>query len=178
MTMALAYLEHYTFRDYQQWEGDWELIYGAPYAMAPSPSISHQRIERSILVQLDEGLKHCAQCEVLSEVDWQSSDDTVVRPDVLVACDINGERLTTTPELIVEIVSDTSAKRDEQIKFELYEKEGVKWYLLVYPDDPKVKVFRWHEGRYIKEADFTNQLFDFTLRNCRLTLDFARIWRN
>ncbi|RWX46594.1 hypothetical protein H206_03794 [Candidatus Electrothrix aarhusensis] len=41
-----AYLEHYTADDYARWEGDWELIYGAPCA------ISHQRVARRLLALL------------------------------------------------------------------------------------------------------------------------------
>jgi hypothetical protein len=37
--MALAYQEYYTLDDYQQWDGNWELIAGMPYALPPSPSV-------------------------------------------------------------------------------------------------------------------------------------------
>ena len=176
--MALPYSEHYTVRAYQLWKGDWELIYGAPYAMAPSPSISHQRLEQEIAVQLYTELKTCSDCEVLTEVDWQSSDDTVVRPDILIACNIQGEKLTKTPELIVEVVSLTSAKRDELTKFELYQQEGVKFYILAYPEEKVAKVYRLNEGRFIKEADFSNEQFDFKIKECELSIDFSQIWRD
>ena len=32
---------HYTYKDYELWEGDWELIKGIPYAMAPAPVWQH-----------------------------------------------------------------------------------------------------------------------------------------
>ena len=32
---------HYTYDDYKNWQGDWELIRGVPYAMAPSPLKTH-----------------------------------------------------------------------------------------------------------------------------------------
>ena len=34
--------ERYTYQDYLLWKGDWELVNGYPYAMAPSPNINHQ----------------------------------------------------------------------------------------------------------------------------------------
>jgi len=176
--MALAYSEHYTVRDYQLWEGDWELIHGAPYAMAPSPSISHQLSNGEIYFQLKQSLLKCQSCEVFFEVDWQASDDSVVRPDILVACNIVGEKLTKTPELIVEVVSPTSAKRDELIKFEMYEKEGVKFYILAYPEEKVAKVYRLHEGRFIKEADFCTEQFDFKIKECDVSLDFSQVWRD
>ncbi len=100
-----AYLEHYTAADYAQWEGDWELLYGAPYAMSPSPSITHQRMAKRLLVMLDTQLEDCSPCEVLGEVDWQCADDIIVRSDIVAVCDVEGEKLVRTPELIIEVVS-------------------------------------------------------------------------
>jgi len=175
--MSLVYGEHYTIRDYALWEDDWELIRGAPYAMAPSPSISHQWLKQALSFQLYEQLQNCLDCEALAAVDWQCADDTVVRPDVLIACNISGEKLTKTPELIVEVVSPTSAKRDELTKFELYQQEGVKFYILAYPEEKVAKVYRLHEGRYIKEADFSNEQFNFAIKECELSLDFSLVWQ-
>ena len=175
--MTLAYSEHYTVRDYQKWDGDWELIGGEPYAMSPSPGISHQRLEKRVLIQFDNNLNACStNCEVLSEVDWLVSDDTVVRPDILIACSVSGEKLTQTPEVIVEIISPSTARRDELLKFELYQKEGVKFYILIYPDPKKAKVYRLIEGQYIKEADFSQEIFEFEIQACQLSLDFDQIW--
>ncbi len=44
MSLAEKYREHYTIEDYKQWQGDWELIEGIPFAMAPSPFADHQII--------------------------------------------------------------------------------------------------------------------------------------
>ena len=48
---AIKAIEHYTYDDYCQWEGKWELIAGAPMAMAPSPVINHQAIAGNILYE-------------------------------------------------------------------------------------------------------------------------------
>ncbi len=45
-------LVRYTYEDYVQWEGDWELIYGQAIAMAPAPMINHQAVIVAILSQL------------------------------------------------------------------------------------------------------------------------------
>jgi hypothetical protein len=37
-------LPHYTYDDYVQWEGNWEIINGIPYAMSPAPSKKHQQL--------------------------------------------------------------------------------------------------------------------------------------
>jgi hypothetical protein len=52
-------IEHYTYDDYCQWEGQWELIEGVPLAMRPSPVISHQAISARILTELMNSIGDC-----------------------------------------------------------------------------------------------------------------------
>ena len=68
----LAYTEHYSYDDYKQWEGDWELIDGKPYAMAPSPMRTHQNISYEIAFRLREKIeeKACDECEVFGEFEF------------------------------------------------------------------------------------------------------------
>ena len=47
-------LPHYTYDDYVQWEGRWEIINGIPYAMYPAPSKKHQRVSLKIARQLED----------------------------------------------------------------------------------------------------------------------------
>lgn len=145
--MTLAYQEFYTTDDYSRWEGEWELIEGMPYAMSPSPSVTHQTVSINLATSLKNSLnnksnvKQCDDCLVLMETDWQISNDTVVRPDVMAVCQTIGEKVLVTPDLIVEVVSSSSTKRDELMKFELYQKEGVSYYILAYPDKRLAKAY-------------------------------------
>ena len=85
--MALAYQEYYTFEDYQHWSGDWELLEGMPYAMAPSRTVSHQTVSFNIASEIKAVLNnkrsHCDKCCILMVTDWQVSNDTVIRPGVM-----------------------------------------------------------------------------------------------
>jgi Uma2 family endonuclease len=130
---ALPTMEAYTVRDYLQWKGDWELIHGQPVAMAPSPAVEHQVASMMIARQLDESLDDCPHCQALFEIDVEFAEDTVVRPDVLVICyQPEGDRLTRAPDLIFEVISPKTARRDEVVKFDLYRTEGVAHYVLIY----------------------------------------------
>lgn len=173
---SLAYEEHYTKEDYYIWEGDWELIYGSPYAMSPSLLFEHQFTNTKISRQLDEQLDDCKDCYALSEMDVEFGDDTVVRPDNMVLCYRPKDKITKAPELIFEIISKSSAKRDEQLKFELYQSEGVKYYIIVYPSIQKAKVYKLKEGRYIKQGDFSDEKYSFELSKCDIYFDFDFIW--
>lgn len=173
--------EHYNVDDYRQWEGDWELIEGAPHAMVPSPTVQHQGIAGALHAQLHQTLEDCPHCQVFFEIDVEFSDHTVVRPDVLVICYTpEGERLTRAPDLIFEVVSSRDARgvrRDEFLKFRIYREEGVGHYVLVYPEARKAKVYRLVDGAYQKVGDFSDTTHRFDLSRCSVEVDFSRLWR-
>ncbi|MDO8845693.1 Uma2 family endonuclease [Methylicorpusculum sp.] len=171
-------LPHYTYEDYVQWEGRWELIYGLAHAMSPSPSIAHQAISQHIASQLERGLENCEECRALLPVDWKIDEETTVQPDNLVFC---GELeksayLSKAPKLIFEILSKATAHKDRTTKFKLYEREGVKYYVIVDPLDSIAKIYHLQEGRYIKILDASKESIEFDLGKCRIHFDFAKIW--
>ncbi len=175
---ALNYEELYTLDDYKLWEGNWELIGGVAYAMAPSPIVTHQSVGMNIAYRLKSAIESCEECLVLSEIDYEISDNTVVRPDVLLICKEIDEKVNKTPEIIFEILSPSTARRDETIKFDIYEKEGVKYYILVNPKNRIAKVYRlYHDGRFVKQDDFENEQFIFEIDACKIDFNFSLIWR-
>ena len=175
--LAQKYIELYTLDDYRHWEDNWELIYGYPYAMAPSPLVTHQTINMKIARQLSEKLDNCPKCQALFEIDWEISSDTVVKPDMLVICYEPDEKITKKPEIIFEIASKSTVKRDETLKYELYQQEGVEFYVIVYPKKRVAKLYQLKEGRYIKVQDFSDELYEFNLEKCKIAFDFSKIWR-
>lgn len=179
MTPILApYIERYTVSDHRQWQGEWELIHGSPYAMTPSLTFTHQRATGNIFRQLAKAVDKCPDYHAVFETDVEFSDDTVVRPDCIVICyEPEGDRLTRAPELIFEVVSKSSARRDELLKHELYQHEGVTHYVLVYPDRRKAKVYRLKDGVYHKVGDFSQETRLFDLSKCAFDFDFGFIWQ-
>ena len=172
------YAASYTYDDYKQWEGDWELIYGMPYAMAPAPTLEHQTISTKITWQLVESLKECPSCKALLPIDWKISEDTIVQPDNLVICHkpLKNEYLTKAPAIIFEILSKSTANKDLNLKYEIYEKEGVKYYIIVEPKEKIAKVYRLENGRYIKVIDAHSESVVFKLDKCNFSFDFSKIW--
>ncbi len=172
------YLPNYTYDDYKKWEGNWELIYGVPYAMAPAPMIKHQAISNKIAWQLQNVLQECKVCQALLPIDWKIDDSTVVQPDNLVICHTPQEEayIKKAPKVIFEILSKSTATVDKNLKYELYEKEGVNYYIIVDPKESIAKVYRLNDGRYIKVCDAYEDSVDFDLNECSFTFDFAKIW--
>jgi len=176
--MPLAYTEHYTLTDYQQWLGEWELAEGTAYAMTPSPSVSHQIISVNAVSQLKDNLNNCPNSYALMETDWEIANDTVLRPDVLVICYEPDERITKTPNLIFEVISPSTAKRDKQLKYEIYQKEGVEHYGILYPEKQIAKVYQLINGHYQKIGDFSDETYAFKTCSGKVEFNFNLIWRN
>ena len=170
-------IEYYTYDDYKQWEGDWELIDGIAYAMAPSPMISHQAIASEITFELVSSTRKCKQCLVVIEQDWKIDEVTVLKPDISLICnETNLSHISKSPLIVVEIISKSTAKRDEKYKFEIYKEERVPYYILVYPNDLKAKIYKLEGNEYIKQGDFSLETYEFTDLECKASIDFEAVF--
>jgi Uma2 family endonuclease len=178
--IRLEDLPGYTYEDYLLWEDNWELIYGVAYAMSPSPMIKHQNISVKIARYLDEAFDNCEYCQVLMPIDWKISQETIVQPDNSVICHhpANEAYITKAPKIIFEILSKSTAKKDKELKFHLYEQEGVSYYIIVDPVESMAKVYILKDGRYIKLADVTDEIIDFSIPECdkKIKFNFSQIW--
>jgi len=150
----------HTYADYLKWpekEGErWELIDGKAYMMAGA-NWHHQQIVGEMLFQIMAYLRD-KKCKVFSDLDTRPeakedlSDETVVRPDIVVVCDtsklsadgkggING-----VPDFIIEVLSPSTAKHDKIRKFEKYKSTGVREYWIVDPETRSVDVYIFENG--------------------------------
>lgn len=172
-------LPHYTYDDYVQWEGKWEIIYGIPWAKAPAPGVKHQKICGEIYGQLKERLKPCNGCQVLWPLDWPIADDTVVQPDVLVVCgeDIGEVRLEVTPVLVFEVLSPSTSRKDRVLKYRLYEEAGVKYYCIVDPATNSAEVFLLKKDKYGPADEFQDARMRFDLGPCEIEFDFGAVFK-
>ena len=177
MSAAARVLPYYTFVDWEQWEGQWELIEGIPYAMSPTPIPKHQRIAVGISTEFHLQLKKCDNCSVYQPIDYRITDDTILEPDILIVCgEITKKYLDFPPALVVEILSPSTALKDRNNKFFLYEREGVKYYLIVDIDQEFVEIYELINGAYQlikKDKDFQ---YEFHFDPCGATIDFKEIW--
>ena len=156
----------FTYADYRTWPDDerWELIGGDAYAMTPAPSLKHQKVLGNIHLKF-AGFFMGKVCSVfIAPTDVVFDDENVVQPDLLVVCDRN--KLTEAnvkgaPDLIIEVLSPSTCLRDKREKMALYERFGVREYLLVYPEDALVERYNLADGRY-QQSDIVN--WDETLR--------------
>jgi Uma2 family endonuclease len=125
-----------------------ELIDGEHYVTA-SPNLRHQKIIGRLYLLIASWLETNPIGEVfLSPLDVVFTDFDVVEPDLLY---VSNERAATvltpqnvrgTPNLVVEIGSPSTRRRDETIKRHLYERTGVAEYWVVDPELDVIRVYR------------------------------------
>ncbi|MDE2058777.1 MAG: Uma2 family endonuclease [candidate division NC10 bacterium] len=158
----------FTYNDYLLFPDDGkrhELIDGEHY-MTPSPSEGHQRIAMNLsgtlwqyLTTRPIGRAYAAPFDVvLSQTD-------VVQPDLLFVSAAKTSILTArnvqgAPDLIVEILSDTTRRTDEIIKRKLYERFGVQEYWIIDPELETIKVYRITGQGYQRVAELSREADD------------------
>ena len=150
MTLASDHKPRYSADDYWDLQGEWELWHGIPVATSPTRIGTHQLICANLVGKFRYQLeiqKSC--CRVLHAVDWQVSQETVVRPDVLILGDeVPDGPLRNAPVLIVEVTSPASESKDRETKFGLYEQSGVKYYVIADPKQESIDAFQLVDGEY------------------------------
>ena len=152
--------QHYTYADLLAWDDmRYELYDGQPMALA-SPSDVHQEISIDLSTQLHTYLRG-KKCKVytapfdvrLFEEEGDSPDDvdTVLQPDLLVVCDqnkVDRHGVHGAPDLIIEILSPDTAQYDRLVKFNLYQRAGVREYWIVDPAARMASVYTLKDGYY------------------------------
>ena len=151
-----------------------ELIDGILYDMA-TPSLSHQNDAGQVFRKFSDYFdKHCGDCQVMIApfaVYLNNDDRTYLEPDVLVVCDPNKlkeDGCHGAPDLCVEVVSESSRKRDYLIKLMKYGNAGVREYWLVDRERKRVLVYHL-EKEDMMEYEFTEEISSAIFEGLRMT---------
>ncbi len=157
----------YSYADYLTWNFDErvELIKGELFQMSPAPRRLHQRVAMELSTCLNHFFKN-RKCSVYAapfdvRLFPSISDEdtfTVVQPDICVICNLDkldDRGCKGAPDLIVEILSPATMKKDLQDKFELYQESVVKEYWIAHPEEKIIKVFYLENGRYQISKKYT-----------------------
>ena len=125
-----------------------ELIDGVMYIVT-SPTLLHQELVMEFCSSLRDHIKkNEGQCKaMISPVDVhidKEDDKTLVKPDVFVVC--SRDKFTRrwvegSPDLIIEVLSSSTKRKDMTIKLNKYMETGVREYWLVDPDYRKIMVY-------------------------------------
>ena len=163
--MKMARLKEWTYEEFMALpEGGpvrYEIIDGE-LCMTPSPVTRHQKISKNLLFEIERFLRTNPLGEIFAapvDVVFSQEPPQVVVPDlVFVAAEhlslITEKNLQGVPDLLVEILSPTTATIDRRVKHALYELVGVPEYWIVDPERNSVQVFRLSGGRYAPALEF------------------------
>lgn len=163
--------QSYTYQDYLSWDDDerWEIIHGEPFLM-PAPTRKHQQLLVKISNKIYNHIEN-SSCEVYvapfdvrlsNKEEDEMSTTTVVQPDICVFLDdrqLDEKGATGAPDLIVEILSPSTALKDLNYKLPLFEAHKVKEYWMVYTDWNFIEVHRLNEqGEYNRPIRYFDEI--------------------
>jgi Uma2 family endonuclease len=145
----------YNYADYVALneEVTYEVISGEIISMSPSPTPKHQDVVDELTAEFKMFLrgKECMAFSAPMDVCLFATNETKmedildwVQPDLMVICDnrkINEKNIIGPPDLVIEVLSPTTARNDRWIKFNSYEKAGVQEYWIVDPYNMSIEVY-------------------------------------
>jgi len=148
--VSAAEFDKFTAND----ERRFELIDGEIIEMPP-PKIVHQRLSRR-LTRLVDDLKPDGEV-FYAPIEVYLDEFNIPQPDVVwiaanSTCKIEELRLVGAPDLVIEILSPSTAKRDKTDKFSLYEKYGTREYWIVDPEYAQIEVWKRGTDRFERQG--------------------------
>jgi Uma2 family endonuclease len=158
----LTYEDYLLFPD----DGKRHEIIDGDHCVTPAPRTKHQRISANLTVALASFVKRRGFGLVLAApTDVILSDNNVVQPDLLFvstahASIITEDNIHGAPDLVVEIISETTRKKDEVTKRKLYERFGVQEYWVVDPELETVEIFRRTPQEYGRAIELSKEAND------------------
>jgi Uma2 family endonuclease len=175
-----------TYRDFVKFPDDGkrhELIDGVHY-VTPTPVSPHQIILGNLHFLIRLHLEsHPGGRVFLSPLDVILSMFDVVEPDLLFISERRMAILTDkwihgAPDLVVEIGSKSTRRRDEGVKLKLYERYDVTEYWVVDPDAEVIRVYRQRD-KHLRRVEELSRAHDERLTSPLLpgmSLPLSRIF--
>ena len=140
-------------------------IIGGEKIMAPAPNLTHSNIIGRLYLFIGNYLMANKSGYVYSDnVDVHFSDGTLFKPDLCVVLKSNEKILAGqqnifgAPDMVVEVLSKSTKKRDVTIKKDTYEAQGVREYWIVDPWAKSISVYLLRDGKFFFDDEYI--LFD------------------
>ena len=164
--------QKFTCADYLTWPENerWEIIDGIAYNMSPSPTDIHQEIISQLLTELNLYFRE-KKCKVYpapfdlrlpdNKLDEDDKIYDVVQPDIMVVCDsskISYKGCKGSPDIVIEVLSLSTASHDFVTKKRLYEKNKIKQYWIVNPKTKDIYVYKIQDnGKYGEPEEYKKE---------------------
>ncbi len=148
-----------TYADWLRLPDDGRLyeIIDGELLVSPPPSIRHQRISRRLVLQLGQLLGESGPAEVFDAPVGVRLGDDVLEPDLVIVLREHADRIGEqviegAPDIVIEILSPGSAKRDLGAKRAVYQSAGIPEYWIVDPESAAIEVLALERGIYVRVA--------------------------
>jgi len=144
----------YTIEEYYEIGDDIKAeLYEGYLVVMQTPTLRHQGILGEIHAKLHTFLKG-KNCKVFITpgVHPFENEATVFIPDIIVVCDkskLSIRNVDGAPDLVIEILSPSTARMDRKLKFDKYLKAGVKEYWIVDPEHNRLEANLLVNGKYV-----------------------------
>ena len=136
-------LKLYTIEEFEQMAKDehitYELIDGI-VMMSPRPAAKHQHASGNLYAELRATLRQ-KNCDIIPDFELALGHQRLV-PDLMITCNdkFEGNRYEKIPQIVIEIISPSSASRDYLVKRNKYEQLGIPEYWIVSPEEECIDV--------------------------------------
>lgn len=144
-----TYEEYYRLDDNQRYE-----IIEGNLLVAPSPDMWHQDASRKLFRLIDRFVTRNKLGEIFyAPFDVVLDAENTVQPDLIYVAAANlgiiqPRGIFGTPDLLIELISPSSVRRDRYDKKDLYARFGVKEYWIGDPANKSLEILTLKEGRY------------------------------
>ena len=162
MSQNLAHKPIWTYADYCVLPQDYhrhEIIEG-DHIVTPSPSSRHQKVLATLQFYLDSHIRSQKLGTLLfAPMDVVLSETSVVQPDLLFVSKLREQIITEPyvdgpPDLVIEILSPSTASMDRGGKMRLYAKYGIPHYWIVDATEVTLETFELQDSQYELQAKF------------------------
>ena len=146
-----------------------EMLNGRIVMMSPRPVVNHNRIASNIYRIFSDYLEG-KKCEPFSDgIDLYLSKKDRFIPDGMIVCDpnkIKSRGVFGAPDLVVEVLSPSTAKNDRGYKKDVYAKYGVKEYWIAVPETKSIEQYLLTDGQLLLNEIYTIPPDYFTEEEC------------
>lgn len=149
----------YTFADYQNLpEGAPYQLIGGDLIMSPAPTLYHQQIAGNIFFLMRDYVNKKQLGKILfAPVDVYLDEENTFQPDIVFVSKertsiMDEQKINGAPDLVIEILSESTAYYDLKKKKEYYEKYGVKEYWIADPMEKTIDLYVLGARGFIMEA--------------------------
>jgi Uma2 family endonuclease len=173
-----------TYEDYVNLPEDlnrYEILEGE-LVMTPAPSTRHQRISRNLGFLIHGHVRASGAGEVLhAPFDVVFHVSTIAQPDLVYFSKDRSDLISSRgaegpPDLVVEILSPTTARRDRIKKFRIYAKFGVQWYWIIDPDNQTIEEYERTGDSFVRRGECEGDEVFKPLLFPDLEIDLADVW--